>query len=129
MVPQSFHVMTGNQPSSAEHQNRCKGIRDNINVQNVKKNSNMNDISLVMPAFLKKSNCEKHYTRLNHFHTHLSNCSKQPAKQMKTLTLLQNSHINDHDGDHYTADKEDQLLTLSMLQEKFQMMRQSFFLL
>ena len=63
---------------------------------------------------------EKSYTRLNHFQTHLSNCSKQPAKQMKTLTLPQNPHINGHDGDHYTADKEDQLMTLSMLQEKFQ---------
>ena len=123
MVLQSFHVMTGNQPSSAEHQSRCKGIRDNINVQNVKKNSNMSDTCLVMPAFLKKSNCEKSYTRLNHFHTHLINCSKQPVKQIKTLTLLQNSHISDHNGDHYTADKEDQLMTLSMLQEKFQMMR------
>ena len=48
---------------------------------------------------------------------------------MKTLTLPQNPHINDHDGDHYPADEEDQLMTLSMLQEKFQMMRQSFFLL
>ena len=36
------------------------------------------------------------------------------------LTLPQNSHINGHDGDHYTADEEEQLMTLSMLQEKFQ---------
>ena len=83
----------------------------------------LSDICLVMPGLMKKNNCEKSYTRLNHFHTHLSNCSKQPAKQMKTLTLTQNSQINGHDGDHYTADEEDQLMTLSMFQEKFQMMR------
>ena len=80
----------------------------------------MSGICFVMPAFMKKKNCEKSYIRLNHFQTHLSNCSKQPAKQMKTLTLPQNPHINGHDGDHYTADEEDQLMTLSMLQEKFQ---------
>ena len=53
------------------------------------KEFNMSGICFVMPAFMKKNNSEKSYTRLNHFHTHLSNCLKQPAKQMKTLKLPQ----------------------------------------
>ena len=40
---------------------------------------------------------------------------------MKTLMLHQNPHIIDHNDDPYTVDEEDdELMTLSMLQEYFQ---------
>lgn len=40
---------------------------------------------------------------------------------MKTLALSQNPHVINHNDDPYTADKEDdELMTLSMLQEYLQ---------
>ena len=64
--------------------------------------------------------CGKSYTQQKHFHTHVSNHSKQPVKQIKISMLLQDPNINVHDDDPFTADKEDQLLMLSMLQKYFQ---------
>ena len=95
------------------HQSRCKGVKRQHKCKKCEKEFKY-EWHLLCHASIHEEKqesrcpyCGKSYILQNHFHTHVSNCSKQPAKQVKTSTLPQDPHINDHDDDPYTADLED----------------------